>query len=98
MSRIIFSLLLHLYLRLQQCRYVTDSTHKDVLQGKLSLCRRGQDFAMKQLESGVEMFSKVLDGNFDVHEFISIDLGDTEDESLCSSDGENDETVDFHAF
>ena len=46
----------------------------------------------------MEMFSKVLAGNFDVHEFISIDLGDTEDQSLCSSDEENDETVDFHAF
>ena len=45
------------------------------------------------------MFSKVLTGNFDVHEFInSMELSDTEDESLCSSDEENDETVDFHAF
>lgn len=83
-SRILLPILtMHLYyFYLQQGRYSTDSTHKDVLRGKLSLCKRGQDFVLKQLEFGVEMFSKVLTGNFDVHEFVNnMDLGDTEDDN-----------------
>ena len=40
--------------------YITNLTESNVLRGKLALVRMGMDFAMRQLEYGVEVFSKVL--------------------------------------
>ncbi|XP_028403336.1 uncharacterized protein LOC114526041 [Dendronephthya gigantea] len=72
-------------------RYITYSTETGVLKGKLALLRIGIDFAMRQLECGVEMFSKVL-GNVSGISDIIIDVEDAVDESPCSSDDESSET------
>ncbi|XP_028406811.1 uncharacterized protein LOC114529255 [Dendronephthya gigantea] len=69
-------------------RYITYSTETGVLKGKLALLRIGIDFAMRQLECGVEMFSKVL-GNVSGISDIIIDVEDAVDESPCSSDDES---------
>ena len=74
----------------QQGTYSTDSTHKYVLQGKLALCKRAQDFAMRQLENGVECFTKVLAVNSDIEEFISNMA--TDDASSYSSEEDDEET------
>ena len=74
-------------------RYITNSTESNVLRGKLALVRMGMDFAMRQQEYGVEVFSKVL-GTSEVSAHTMDYVEDAEDESPYSSDEElsNSET------
>jgi hypothetical protein len=67
---------------------MTNSRESNVLKGKLALFRMGIDFAMRQLECGVEVFSNVLGSTPDISAEIIDYVEAAEDESPYSSDEE----------
>ena len=60
----------------------------DISQAQLALFRMGMDFAMRQLEYGVEVFSKVLGNTSEISARVFDYVEDAEDESPYSSDEE----------
>lgn len=81
-----------MFFGLQVVRYATNSTERCVIQGRIALVRRGVDFAMQQISSGIAVFRDMLSDNLaDIADLVSQCEDDetTQFERSCDSDEED---------